>query len=527
MGNLTKEQVFARFDTAWKTREQWRDLQEDVFEYCIPNRNIFPRFQPGEHKQDRVFDSTALVASQRFVSRLQNGLTPPFERWFELKAGPAITDQSQRQALNAQLSDVTDMIFHVLESSNFNVVSGECYAELIPGTCAMLILEGDFRQPIHFVSVPTSQLALGEGPNGTIDEIYREWKLKARLVTRTWPDAKVPEDWNDKGKKGDKEITLIEATYWDTKDKNWAYEVLWRGDNQKQQIVTRSYKENPMVVTRWSKVPGEVFGRGPGVLALPDIKTANKVVEMILKNGALAIASPMLVADDGITNPDMIRMAPNAMIRVASTGGNSGASIVPLETSRGFDVGQIILADQRINIKKMLFDNQLPPLEGTVRSATEIIERMRELRDDIGSAFPRIKNEWINPIIKRVVHILDRLGLISLNSDLLNQLFIKVKVVSPLSKKQNLDDVQTTIQWAQILLSLVGPEGLATQAKTEDFGLWFADKLGVDGVLSRSTAERDLKQSEFNQARQAQIEAEGVDKARERTDNVVPLQTAA
>lgn len=527
MGNLTTEQVFARFDNAWKVREQWRDLQEDVFEFCLPNRNIFPKHQPGEHKQDRVFDSTALIASQRFVSRLQTGLTPPFERWFELKAGPAITDENQKQQLNRELSDVTDMIFHVLESSNFNVVIAELYSELIVGTGAMLVLEGDFRKPVHFIAVPTAQLALAEGPHNGIDEIYREWKLKARLVKRTWPDANTPAEWDNKGKEGDKEVKIIEATYWDTTKNNWAYEVLWRGEEKKQELVNREYKENPMIVTRWTKMPGEVFGRGPGVIALPDIKTANKVVEMVLKNGALAIASPFLVADDGVTNPDTIRMAPNAMIRVASTGGNSGASIVPLETSRNFNVAQIILEDQRNNIKKILFDNQLPPIEGPVRSATEIIERMRDLREDIGAAFPRIKHELINNLIRRVVHILDRLGLISLNSDLLNQLFVKVQVVSPLAKKQNLDDVQTFIQWAQILISLVGPQALAVQAKTEDFGLWLANKLGVDGKLTRSTTERDQKEQELIEAEEARQQLAAIDKPRGAGNNVVPLRRAA
>ena len=40
---------------------------------------------------------------------------------------------------------------------------------------------------------------------------------------------------------------------------------------------------NPFIVYRWSKCAGEVYGRGPLQLALPAIKTANLVIELILK----------------------------------------------------------------------------------------------------------------------------------------------------------------------------------------------------------------------------------------------------
>ena len=38
----------------------------------------------------------------------------------------------------------------------------------------------------------------------------------------------------------------------------------------------------PWIVARYMKIPGEVFGRGPLVSALPDVKTLNKTLELLL-----------------------------------------------------------------------------------------------------------------------------------------------------------------------------------------------------------------------------------------------------
>jgi hypothetical protein len=38
------------------------------------------------------------------------------------------------------------------------------------------------------------------------------------------------------------------------------------------------FEYSPFISFRWLKSPGEIYGRSPVMKALPDIKTANKVV---------------------------------------------------------------------------------------------------------------------------------------------------------------------------------------------------------------------------------------------------------
>src|SRR3546814_13099960 len=49
------------------------------------------------------------------------------------------------------------------------------------------------------------------------------------------------------------------------------------------------FDHTPFIAFRWLKAPGETYGRSPVMKALPDIKTANKVVELVLKNASIAV----------------------------------------------------------------------------------------------------------------------------------------------------------------------------------------------------------------------------------------------
>ena len=54
------------------------------------------------------------------------------------------------------------------------------------------------------------------------------------------------------------------------------------------------FKENPYVIPRYLKASTEIYGRSPGMNALPDVKVLNKMVENALKAAAKQIDPPFL-----------------------------------------------------------------------------------------------------------------------------------------------------------------------------------------------------------------------------------------
>jgi hypothetical protein len=260
-------------------------------------------------------------------------------------------------------------------------------------------------------------------------------------------------------------------------------------------------KISPWVVSRYMKVAGEIYGRGPLITALPDIKTLNKTLELLLKNASLAIAGVYTAADDGVLNPNTIKIVPGAIIPVARNGGPQGESLRALPRSGDFNVSQIVINDLRQNIKRILLDESLPPDNMSARSATEVVERMKELSQNLGSAFGRLINETMIPLVSKILQVMDDRGLIDLPLRV-NGLEVKVSAVAPLAMAQSMEEVNNILQYAQIAAQ-AGPEGQMS-VKTGEMLDYIAEKLGIPQRLRTTPEEREfMKQQGAEMAAQA------------------------
>lgn len=154
------------------------------------------------------------------------------------------------------------------------------------------------------------------------------------------------------------------------------------------------------------EIPGEIYGRSPVMKALPDIKTANKVVELILKNASIAVTGIWQADDDGVLNPANIELVPGAIIPKAV--GSEG--LKPLDMPGRFDVSQSILDDLRSRIRHALLIDKLGQLDGRKMTATEVIERSSEMALLLGATYGRLQSELLTPMIRRAYAILRRRG---------------------------------------------------------------------------------------------------------------------
>jgi len=492
---LKPEEILSRHKKAFAAKENWRSIYEECYQYALPQRNLYDGYYegnvPGQSKMSRVFDSTAIHSVQRFANRIQSGLFPPYKKWCRLEPGNDIPDERKgetQQALDLYL----DKLFSVLRQSNFDLAIGEFLLDLSVGTAAMLIQPGDDLNPVTFTPVPQYLIAIEEGPNGTVDNVYRKLRVRADTIARQFPDAQInPRLQQMINDKPQEKIELCEAVVVDPDKKDYCYHVIH--EKSQSELVYRRMKQSPWIVSRYMKVPGEVMGRGPLTTAIPDIKTLNKTLELLLKNASLAISGIYTAADDGVLNPNNIRITPGAIIPVARNGGPQGASLAPLPRAGDFNVSQIVINDLRMNIKKTLLDDTLPPDNMSARSATEIVERMKELAQNMGAAFGRLITETMVPIIRRTLFIMDEKGLIQLPLKI-DGLEVKVVPISPLAKAQNLEEVNEVMQFFQIANSL-GPGGVA-EIKPDAIAAFVGDKLGIPASLRNNEEEKQQIQQQ-------------------------------
>ena len=501
---LTVEQILQRHNIAKSRKEDFRSLYEDAMEFALPQRNLYSGDYEskvgGRQKMSRVFDSTAINSTQRFANRLQSGIFPPQRKWCRLEPGSEIPAERRAEA-QMVLDMYNEKMFAVLKQSNFDIAMGEFLLDLSVGTAVMLIQPGDAISPVNFIPVPQYLVAFEEGANGQVDNVYRRMRVKGESITQQWKDAKLPPEVAKQVEdKPTEDVDLIEATIYDYKRGDYCYHVIH--ERSKSELVYRRNKTSPWVVSRYMKVAGEIYGRGPVLTALPDIKTLNKTLELLLKNASLAITGVYTAADDGVLNPATVRITPGAIIPVARNGGPQGEALRPLPRAGDFNVSQIVINDLRMNIKRTLLDESLPPDNMSARSATEVVERMKELAQNLGSAFGRLINETMIPLVSKILEVMDQANIIDMPLRV-NGLEVKISPVSPLAMAQNMDEINNIMQFMQIAQAM-GPEGqMAIKAGAAvDY---IADKLGVPAALRAGPEERAAMVQQMTQmAQQAQ-----------------------
>ena len=260
--HLKAREVLDRSNKAFARKEQWRTIYEDCYRYALPQRNLYDGYYegtvPGQNKMNMVFDSTAIHSTQRFANRIQSGLFPPYKKWCRLEPGndiPVDRKAEVQQALDLYL----DKMFTLLRQSNFDLAMGEFLLDLCVGTAVMLIQPGDDINPIQFTPVPQYLIALEEGPNGTVDNVYRKYKVRAEALPRQYPDIQL----NDQlqrliENKPQEMVELIEAVILDPERKDYCYHIIH--EKTKDELVFRRMDTTPWIVARYMKIPGEVFG---------------------------------------------------------------------------------------------------------------------------------------------------------------------------------------------------------------------------------------------------------------------------
>lgn len=505
---LTPEQILKRQATAQAKKDEFQQLYQDAYEFALPQRQLYGVWEGGavgSKKMQRVFDSTAINSTQRFANRLQSVVFPPQRKWAKLEAGSDIPPEQKQQA-QAILEVYQDKMFTMLNQSNFDIAMGEFLLDLAVGTACMMVQPGDDVQPLNFIPVPLFLVSYEEGANGQVDNVYRRMRMKGESIQRQWPDAEISDDLKRRiENKPTDDVELLEATIYDYKRGDYCYHVIDK--LSKTEIVYRRRKMSPWVISRYMKVAGEIYGRGPLMTALPDIKTLNKVKELLLKNASLAVAGVYTAADDGVLNPNTVKITPGAIIPVARNGGSQGPALLALPRSGDFNVSQLVINDMTQSIKRILLDESLPPDNMSARSATEIVERMKELAQNLGSAFGRLINETMIPVTAKILEVMDERGLIDMPLRV-NGLEVKVTPVAPLAMAQNMEEVNSIMQYMQISQSL-GTDGQLA-IKTDVLVDYLADKLGVPAAVRNTAAERAVLMEEMKNQQQQQAIAQAM-----------------
>jgi len=484
----TAQEVIKRFDKAFSNRHTFESHFQEVYRYFLPQRDLYTYrgdSTPGQRKNLQIFDSTPVRASYKFAGKVMQTLFPPFRRWVKLEAGSDI-DPTQRDKIDEILEEeVTPVLFDYLDQSNLATEGHEACLDLVVSVGSMTVQDSGSSNILQFQAVPLYQLVLEEGPWGTIETVFRNRKLSVRNIRREWPRGQLgPTLERLLRESPDTQQEIIEANIYNPDDRSNSYLCVAKGEEHV--IYEEELDQSPWINFRWSKVPGEVYGRGPAMEVLPAAKSLNRVTELVLRNAALAISGAWLGLTDGLLNPHTARIRPGRIIPVRKPN-----ALEPLKSSHDFDVSALVTKELREEIREAMLAKDMGPVDAPNKTATEWLLRQQEALRDNGSNFGRLQQELVASIIEKSVGLLQSRG--KLPDFRVDGREVRVRYVSTLSRAQDEEDVAVWQQLWQDVLAL-GPEIANLGIKTEAVPEYLAKLRGIPTKLVRSEQEREKLQ---------------------------------
>jgi hypothetical protein len=484
---------------AWADREFWQKLYDDAYEFAIPYRRPASRTGKGAQRVERLFDATAIKSAFRSAGQLHQDLFPP--EFFKLAPGPvarAKLNDDERAQLATALEKVTNEIAGFFQGGEFDMASSETCLDLLVGTATLFPLEGDRENPVRFVCIPFDEVAIEVDGYGAVCGIFWKQRLTQRQIKSNWPEGVYPQSFINKDNTPDDEMDICQDFIRDAETKKWKF-CAYLADSVVP-ITSAEYRTQPMAVPRYHRVPGEAYGRGPILLALPTIKTVNKAVELTLKAAAIQMLGIWGYRPGGSFNPDTVRIGPGEMWPMMSTGGVMGADVSRLDVASGrMDVAQLVTQELRLQIQSMLNDDSLPEKGATPVSATEIMARMKRISQNYLGAWGRVVQEIIPVVVRRVLEILYTKKIITTKIDI-DTLLIKVEVMSPIAAAVKAAAHQRIIEFFQLCVAVKGtPEAVDLIMKVDDALRRIADDL-LPASLIRTKAEQKALERQMAQA---------------------------
>lgn len=455
-------------------RAVWEGVWRDCYAYALPHADAFQ----ARTTANQIFDGTAMDAVDQLASSLLANLTPPWSSWFGLRPGPDL-GVAEAEALSPLLEGAARVMQAHFDRSNFAVEMHQAFLDLVTaGTGTLLFEEAGVGQmsAFKFSALPLSTVTLDESVStGRLETVYRENKMTLAGIQARFPKAELPSALL-RERDPEKTFTIIESAVPDA-DKPFVRYAVTLTEPYETVLLEAQIPVSPFIAFRWAKAPGDTYGRSPVMKALPDIKTANKVVELILKNASIAVTGIWQADDDGVLNPATIELAPGTIIPKAV----GSAGLRPLEMPGRFDVSQLVLEDLRARIRHALLTDRLGQIGDRRMTATEVLERSAETALLLGATYGRLQSELLTPLIQRGWAILRRRGEVPDVS--IDGRTVQLDYRSPLARAQGQRGVANTINWVTTTLAM--GEEAASAVDLAGAARFIGEALGVPSDIIR------------------------------------------
>lgn len=526
-------------------RSTFDNLYEDVSRFIFPQRaRINSKTSQGEDRTLEIYDSTATNSAFIAASATQGSIVPSTIKWFNMRL--SIREMEQLEGVKEWLHSLTIATLDAINGSNFQTEIQEVFLDLYGyGTGCVFVGQRSVNvarttgfRGLHFKSTQPGYYCISENEDGLVDRIFRDFRLSSGAIVSMFGEERLPRKVRECLDK-DRPTEMHDITHYvgpregidplnvdpDAPVNKMPWESAFILLGEGEMLGESGFFQFPYMVPRWSKMSGELFGRGPGINCLPDVRTLNRAVE--LKFGAVekAIDPPMGVLHRGVMGNIDIRARGKTILR-------SKDAVFPLHQHPNFQAAQMNEMELKDSIRRAFFIDQiqLPPMGHTPATATEIAGRFETMQRILGPTFGRIQFELFNPMLGVVASTLIREGVVPPPPEELMDaleeegLSLEFEYEGPLTRAQQFQDVENIQRAATILASLAELfPGITRYFDDEEAGKAILASSSVPPAIVRTEEEVQAMREAAEQAQQQQAMSMGALNASQAIKNVAPI----
>lgn len=440
------------YDQAKSARLPLEQYWQELMYYCLPRKAFITRIKNmGDRLPVDVYDSTAVMANAYFAAGMQAYISSPQSRWFTL--GLKNRSLMAQQSVLDYLRDAEDVLYDIINNSNFYQEDVEGYLNLGSIGPDVLYCEEDFKDDIRFDSIPIENVIVMVDAQGRAHGVYIEFEFDAEQAIGKFGDnagSKV-KDAYEKADFAKKFIYLFCVFPRDVYDqgksdaKNMPYASLWISRDEKRIVQEKGYREFPFCVSRFAKGKGDPYGYSPAMNVFSDIKMLNQMEYSNILGAQTKNRPPLEVPSEAFLRP--FDFNPKG-INIKQPG-FANEHIVPIDMGADVAFGVDYATRKATRISQAFYNDLFIMMEEVGKmTATEVNIRNNQRMQLLGSAIGNIMREKLSPVIERVYAIAARHNkLPPLPPELIGQEYVPI-YISPLARAQKaleLNNLQSAI----------------------------------------------------------------------------------
>lgn len=529
--NVTKgsEHHKKRFECLRGERGTFESHWREVAIYVYPEaEDFFTDSQvktKGDKRSTRIYESTAQMSLLKYASLVESLVTPRHSKWHGLVCTDP-TVMANREAA-AYLEEFTNVLFrHRYDPrANFQAQFSENLMSIGAfGNGPFFTDKAEGRKGFRYKSIFLGDAYFDVDFQGNLDTFYRRFDMSHKQAIQKWGEKGVPEVVVKQAEKNPDERHAYIHVVCPNDDMDpgkagaggMPFKSYYIHLETGHELETGGYRSQPYSMGRSQTSPHEIYGRGPAMSCLPDIRTLNEMGRADLRATHKLVDPPLLVHDDGVlgSGRQQIYLDPG-MVSMGGVSADGRQLVQPLQTGARVDLNEAKMEVKRGNIREAFLVDLFRLHEETKRmTATESMMRNQDRGSQAGPTMGRVQTQ-LSSIVQREMDIAADTGLIGPPPEILQQALAEgdydITFDSPLSRMQRAEDlvgIDMVIQQAVTLANAGHPEVLQTlDALSIMENTSAGSGAPVNTVLSREDFEAKMAQQQAQQQQQAQMEA--------------------